>query len=335
MCVCVSAWMYILYACVCIRVCEKYNICPRHYDSEFNGKWSSRSTDRSQHFLIFVSFFFFPLIGVCGSPLVWSCQWPSSQALSSPQLSHNDSLSAYGITKSHWEQGLDYRDGEELSWCPFCSNSLWQGWSWGLVYCPGGNTTDRIWSAQASSLGISSWTPLKLQHSNPNPNPLVNQLWCIDFLSPPTRLIIPHRLPAFLESLMPLKNWCSIHARCSKSRLKNSIRFCGIFSKLEKNFFIAYHSSSRPDSIFEIHQLWQSGFSRVYSNCCCSCLFEPEIIKIGQSSHKIGSNNIVNFQESMTIVNAYRKNVWKLIECATHTHTHTHIYIYIYIFIYI
>ena len=29
-----------------------------------------------------------------GSPLVWACQWPSSQPLSSPQLSHNDSLSA-------------------------------------------------------------------------------------------------------------------------------------------------------------------------------------------------------------------------------------------------
>ena len=27
-----------------------------------------------------------------GSPLVWVCQWPSSQPLSSPQLSHNDSL---------------------------------------------------------------------------------------------------------------------------------------------------------------------------------------------------------------------------------------------------
>ena len=27
-----------------------------------------------------------------GSPLVWACQWPSSQLLSSPQLSHNDSL---------------------------------------------------------------------------------------------------------------------------------------------------------------------------------------------------------------------------------------------------
>ena len=51
-----------------------------------------------------------------------------------------------------------------------------------------------------------------------------------------------------------------------------------------KNNFIAYHSSkvsSHPDCIFEIHQLWQSGFSRVYFNFCCSCLFEAEIIKIG------------------------------------------------------
>ena len=69
--------------------------------------------------------------------------------------------------------------------------------------------------------------------TNPNPNPLANQLWCIDFFTPPTPLIIPHRLPAFLESLMPLKNSCSIHARWSKSSLKHSIRFCGIFSKLK------------------------------------------------------------------------------------------------------
>ena len=68
------------------------------------------------------------------SPLVWACQWPSSHPLSS-----------LGITKSHREQGLDYREAEELSWCPSCSNSLWQGWSCGLVYCPGGNATEPIW----------------------------------------------------------------------------------------------------------------------------------------------------------------------------------------------
>ena len=104
-------------------------------------------------------------------------------------------------------------------------------WCCGLVHCPGGNVTDPIWNVLASSGGISCWTPLKPQHSNPNPNSLANQLWCIDFLTPPIRLIIPHRLRAFLESLMPLKNWCSIHARWPKSSLKHSIRFCGIFSK--------------------------------------------------------------------------------------------------------
>ena len=170
------------------------------------------------------------------SSLVWVCQWPSSQPLSSPQLSHNDSLWALGITKSHREQGLDYREGEELSWCPSWSNSLWQGWSCGLVHCPGGNATDPIWRVLASSDRISCWTPLKPQRSNPNPKRLANQLWCIDFLTPPTPLIIPHRLPGFLESLMPLKNWCSIHARWSKS-LKHSIRFCGIFSKFKTEYY--------------------------------------------------------------------------------------------------
>ena len=169
------------------------------------------------------------------SPLVWACQWPSSQPLSSLQLSHNDILWALGKSKSHREQVLDYRDGEELSWCPSWSNSQWQGWSCGLVHCPGGNTRDPIWRVLTSSDGIPSWTPLKPQHCNPNP--LANQLWWIDFLTPPTPLIILHRLPGFFESLMPLKNPCSIHARCSKSSLKHSIRFCGIFSKFKTQFY--------------------------------------------------------------------------------------------------
>ena len=83
------------------------------------------------------------------------------------------------------------------------------------------------------------------------------------------------------------------------------MRFCGIFPSLKQNF-IAYRSSKvswRPDCIFETHQQWQSGFSRMYSNCCCSCSFEAEIIKFGQ----IYSNNIVNFKESTTILNACTK----------------------------
>ena len=253
------------------------------------------------------------------NPLVWACQWSSSQPLLSPQLSHNDSLWAKGITKSQREQGLDYREAEELSWCPSWSNSLWQGWSCGLVHCPGGNATEPIWRALASSQGISSWTPLKPQQSNPNPNPntLANQLWCIDFLIPPTPLIIPHRLSALLEYLMLLKNWCSIHARCFKSSLKCSIRFSGMFPSLKQNF-IAYRSSKVSDFIFENHQLWQSGFSRVCSNCCCSCSFEAGIIKIGQSSHQMYNNSILNSQESTTILNAHTKKVWKLIVCTSY-----------------
>ena len=130
---------------------------------------------------------------------------------------------------------------------------------------------------------------------------------------------------------MPFKNWCSIHARWSKSSLKVSICFHDIFPSLKQNF-IAYSSSkvsSRPDGIFEIRQLWQSGFSRVYSNCCCSCSFEPEIKIIGQSSHMMDSNNILNFYESTTIFNACTK-VWKLTEFTTYISIYIYIYIYIY-----
>ena len=83
------------------------------------------------------------------------------------------------------------------------------------------------------------------------------------------------------------------------------------FPSLKQNF-IAYRSSkvsSCPDRIFEIHQLWQSGFSRVYSNSCCSCSLEPESIKIGLTSHKMYSNNIVNFQVSTPILNACKKSL--------------------------
>ena len=96
------------------------------------------------------------------------------------------------------------------------------------------------------------------------------------------------------------------------------------FPSLKHNF-IAYRSSKVSDYIFEIHQLWQSGFSTVHSNSYCSCSFEAEIIKISQSSHKMYSSKILNFQESTTILNAHTKKVWKLIACTSY------IYIYIYI----
>ena len=87
------------------------------------------------------------------------------------------------------------------------------------------------------------------------------------------------------------------------------------FPSLKQNF-IAYRSSkvsSRPNCIFEIDQLWQSGFSRVYSNFCCSCWFEPEILKIGQSSHKMYGNNIPNSRDSTTILDACTKRSGNLL----------------------
>ena len=238
---------------------------------------------------------------------MWACQWPSSQSLSSPQLSHNESLWALGITKSHRKQGLDYREAEELSWCPSWSNSVWQGWSCGLVHCPGGNATDPIWRVLASSQGISSWTPLKPQNSNPNPNPF---------------LLLPHFSSSLTDSLPSSNLLCDLKTGAwfiqDGPKVVWSIPYVSVaafFPSLKQNF-IAYCSSkvsSRPDCIFEIHQPWQSGFSRVYSNCYCSCPFEPEIIKISQSSHKMYSNKILNFQGSTTILNACTKKSGNLL----------------------
>ena len=97
--------------------------------------------------------------------------------------------------------------------------------------------------------------------------------------------------------------------------------YVAFFLNLKQNF-IAYCSSKVSDCIFEIQQLWQSGFSRVYSNCCCSCSFEAEIIRTGQSSYKMYSNKILNFQESRTILNACTKKFVNLLNAP-------HIYIYV------
>ena len=82
-------------------------------------------------------------------------------------------------------EGLDYREGDELSWGPSRSNSLWRGWSCGLVNCPGGNATVPIWRVLASSDGISFWNPLKPQYSIPcwlyvlwEPSACRSYQWC-------------------------------------------------------------------------------------------------------------------------------------------------------------
>ena len=177
---------------------------------------------------------------------------------------------------------------------------------------------------------------------------LANQFWCSAFLTPPTPLIIPHKLPAFLEFLCHSKTYARFMQDATRAvwsipyisvaffpslklnfiayrssmqdatRAVWSIPYISVafFPSLKLNFiayrssmqdatravwsipyisvaffpslklnFIAYRSSKRSDCIFEIHQLWQSGFSSMYSNCWCRCSFEPEIIKLGQSPH--------------------------------------------------
>ena len=175
-------------------------------------------------------------------------------------------------------QGLDDRDDEELSWCPSWSNSLWQGWSCGLVYCPGGNATDSIWRVLAFSDGIASRTPLKPQHSNPNPNPF-GQSTLVHWLPYSSHTSHHHSLTPCLPSISyvtqkPMLDSCKM----AENSLKHSIRFCGIFPSLKQNFiaYSSYNVSSHPACIFEIHQLIQSGFIRVYSNSCCSCSFEAD-----------------------------------------------------------
>ena len=93
-----------------------------------------------------------------------------------------------------------------------------------------------------------------------------------------------------------------------QNSLKHSIRFYCVFPSLKQQF-IAYHVH-----IAFLNFTSSDKLSRVYSNSCCSCSLEPEIIKIGQSSHRMYSNTIQNFQESTTILNACTKKSGNLLK---------------------
>ena len=81
---------------------------------------------------------------------------------------------------------------------------------------------------------------------------LANQLYCSDFLNPPTPLIIPHRLPAFLETQKLMLDQCKMLQKQSEAFYTFLWHF---FPSLKENF-IAYRSSKVSDCIFEIRQLW-------------------------------------------------------------------------------
>ncbi len=70
---------------------------------------------------------------------------------------------------------------------------------------------------------------------------------------------------AFGASCMNRESVFEWHKRFKEGR--ESVTF---FPSVKQNF-IVYRSSKVSDCIFENHPLWQSGFSRVYINCCCSC----------------------------------------------------------------
>ena len=144
-----------------------------------------------------------------------------------------------------------------------------------------------------------------------------------------TTLLLLHFSSSLRDSLPSLNLLC--HSKPDARFMQDvrkavwSILYVSVvfFPSLKHNF-IAYRSSkvsSRLDCNFEIHQQWQSGFSGVYSNFRGSCSFEPEILKIGQSSHKMYNNNILNSQESTTILNACTNNL--------ETYWMNHVYIYI------
>ena len=151
-----------------------------------------------------------------------------------------------------------------------------------------------------------------------------------------TSLLLPHLSSSLTNSLPSLNLLC--HSKTDARFMQDGRKAVwsipnvsvAFFPSLKQNF-IAYRSSKVSDCIFEIHQLWQLGYCWVYSNCCSSSSFEPEIIEIGQSSHKIYSNNILNYFNDN--LNACTKNLLKAPRIVASTsEEHHNIYIYIYIY---
>ena len=137
-----------------------------------------------------------------------------------------------------------------------------------------------------------------------------------------TSLLLPHLSSSLTDTLPSLNLLC--HSKTEVPFMQDAPKAISRIPYISVAFLlslklnsIVYRSSkvsSCPDCISQIHQLWQSGFSWVFSNSSCSFSFESEIIKIGQSSYNMESNNILNFQKSTTILDACTKIVWKLIE---------------------
>ena len=136
----------------------------------------------------------------------------------------------------------------------------------------------QTFSVWALLLRIHTWNSSPLRS-----HPLRLQCTCCIV---PTTSGRPHGSP-----LVRACQWPSLQPLSSPQLSKTDARFMqdgrkavwsipyvsvAFFPCLKQNF-IAYRSSQVSDCIFEIHQLWQWGFSRVYSNSFSSCSFEAEI----------------------------------------------------------
>ena len=274
---------------------------------------------------------------VCG----WICSvWPS-WVWESQHASTRNSVSwslGHSSRSSFHRRSPENQELQDVNWSarpsPCCHNNVFLS---GLLWAPLGETLRK--SSASSTRIIVCTVPTLTSNCAPIVSIDIRRSLSMKFFIWPinsgvlTSLLLPHLSSSLTDSLSSLNllRHSKTDARFMQDALKAvwSIPYVSVavFPSSKQNF-IAYRSSkvsSRPDCILKIHQLWQSGFSRVYSNCCCSCSFETEIIKICQPSHKMYSNNILNVQESTTILNVSTRKSENLLKA---------IYIYIYIYIY-
>ena len=168
-----------------------------------------------------------------------------------------------------------------------------------------------------------SWTYLKPQHSIPNLTlyPINSGVM--------TSLLLPHLSSSLTDSL---SSWISYatqklmldSCKMVEKQSEAFIRFCGIFSKFKKEFYYISFSHVQM-SFFKFTSGENQALVGYIPIPAVFVHFEPEILNIGQSSHKMYSNEILNFQVSTTILNGSKESL------ETYWKHHVPIYIYIYI----
>ena len=169
-------------------------------------------------------------------------------------------------------------EAEEMAWCPSISNSLWQGWSCGLMHCPGGNATDTIWRELACYDGISSWTLLKPQHSIPCwlsvqwEQSACRSCQCCQKKG-------SSHFCAWICSVWPSWVWESQHASTG-----NTVSW-----SLDHSSRSSFHRRSQ-----EHQELWDLNCSAQPSPCCHDNVFLSDLLwsHFGQTSHKSPASSV-------------------------------------------